>query len=64
MSDSMNEAHDIDRRKQELAALATSAKEAAAFYEGKPGMVGSGAVIDLYRTIARLAALIQPESRS
>ena len=43
---------------QELSELATSAEEAAAFYEGAPGLVGHGAVVDLYRTVARLAELM------
>ena len=49
-------------RDQELSELATSAEEAASFYEGAPGLVGHSAVVDLYRIVARLAELIRAKA--
>jgi hypothetical protein len=48
---------------EELSELAVSAEEAATFYEGKPGLVGPNAIIDLYRVTARLAKLMSEIER-
>lgn len=40
--------------KPDMRELARKAREAAEFYEGKPGLTGAPAIIDLYRAVARL----------
>lgn len=45
----------------EIDQLIADCEKAAAFYEQSPGLVQPATIIDLYRAIARLAALVKPK---
>ena len=40
--------------------LIADCEKAATFYEQSPGLVQPATIVDLYRSIARLAALLKP----
>jgi hypothetical protein len=46
---------------KERAAFIADCNRAAAFYEAKPGLAGWQAIIDLYASLAKFAALTDPD---
>lgn len=53
-----------DSVRDEIETIRNDAKVAAEYFADKPGLTGAEAIIDLYRTIARLcAAVAKTEAR-
>jgi hypothetical protein len=49
----------VEWENDNLRSLAARARRAEAFYARNPGLVGSRSIMDLYATVARLAALVE-----